>query len=243
MFAKTVPAIDASQDGISVVLLSWKRTKNLDAIIAELRRVDAVREIIVWNNNPDIQLQFPDCKVINSSHNFMPVARYCAASLVSCDTLLFQDDDMLFHKDGIERAYAELKRDPGRIYGSEGRNLRRGEYVFDSAYGECDIVLGQFMLFTRALLCRALGKLVALAPFERGDDIAFSMLSGRKPMALNLPFDDLGTADDVALYKQPGHKDRRQLMVDRVKHVLASPEQSGGHPRPLLDRFKRFMAR
>ena len=36
-----------SQDGISAVLVSWQRPKNIDVIVAELRRVEAVREIIV----------------------------------------------------------------------------------------------------------------------------------------------------------------------------------------------------
>jgi len=232
----------ADQNGISVVLLSWKRPKNIDVIVAELRRVEAVREIIVWNNNPAIQMSLPDCKVINSSFNFMPYARYCAATLTSCNALLFQDDDMMFHKDGIERAYAELMKDPGRIYGSEGRNLQNGKYMFDPVYGECDIVLGQFMLFTRTLLCSVLGNLVGLAPFERGDDIAFSMLSGRKPMALNLPYDNLGKSDDVALHKQSGHGNKRQLMVDRVMHLL---EAAGPRTRRQLiaDRVRRFMKR
>lgn len=228
-----------SQDGISAVLVSWQRPKNIDVIVAELRRVEAVREIIVWNNNPDIPLSVPGCKVINSSHNFMPFARYSAAALASCNTLLFQDDDMMFHKVGIERAYAELLRNPDRIYGSEGRNLENGTYVFQPAYGECDIALGQFMLFTKALLCRTLGKLVGLAPFERGDDIAFSMLSGRKPMALNLPYDDLGIQDDVALFRQPGHGSKRQLMVDRVKLLMATPVKT--RRQLMVDRFKRLV--
>lgn len=231
-----------SEDGISVILLSWKRPHNISVIMAELRRVEAVREIIVWNNNPDIKLSLPDCKVINSSHNFMPFARYGVATLTSCNTLLFQDDDMLFHKDGIERAYAELLRDPGRIYGSEGRNLQNGTYDFQPAYGECDIVLGQFMLFSRALLCSTLGKLVGLAPFERGDDIAFSMLSGRKPMALNLSYDDLGKRDDVALFKQPGHGGKRQLMVDRVRLLMTPPEVPKTRRQLFLDRVKRLAA-
>jgi hypothetical protein len=204
-------------------LLSWKRPKNIDVIVGELRQVRAVREIIIWNNNPDVQLSVPDCTVINSSHNFLPFARYSAGMLACCNTLLFQDDDMKFHKAGIERAYAELIMDPTRVYGSEGRVLKNGTYDFQPAYGECDIVLGQFMLFTKDLFCRTIGSLARLAPFERGDDIAFSMLSGAKPMALNLPYDDLGKRDDVALFKQPGHGSKRQLMVDRVKQLLASP--------------------
>ena len=95
------------------------------------------------------------------------------------------------------------------------------------------------MLFTKALLCGTLGKLVGLAPFERGDDIAFSMLSGRKPMALNLPYDDLGIHDDVALFKQPGHGSKRQLMVDRVKLLMATPAKS--RRQLMVDRFKRLV--
>lgn len=208
-------------DGISVILLSWRRPHNMPRIVQTLQSIDAIREIIIWNNNPQIRLKFPNCIVINSSHNFMPFARYGAASLTAYDTVLFQDDDMLFDQAGIERTYAELKKDGTRIYGSEGRNLVDGKYTTAKAVGLCDIILGQFMLFRKKLLIDVFQDILRLTPFQRGDDIAFSLLAGGPHMALDLPYQDLGKNDGAALYRQKGHLERRQLMVDRVSALKA----------------------
>lgn len=215
-FQHTGPA-----EGISAILLSWRRTHNIPRIVQSLQSIKVVREIIIWNNNPQLRLRFPNCIVINSSHNFMPFARYGAACLTACDTVLFQDDDMLFDKAGVEQAYDELKKDGSRIYGSEGRNLEDGKYNTAPAFGPCDIVLGQFMLFRKQLLIDVFDNILRLTPFQRGDDIAFCLLAGGPHMALNLPHTDLGKSDGAALYRQKGHLERRQMMIDRVTALKA----------------------
>jgi glycosyl transferase family 64 len=181
--------------GVSAILLSWKRSTNIPRIVNEILSVPFVKEIIIWNNNPEIKLHFPSCKVINSSHNFMPFARYCAAMLASEKTILFQDDDMLFPKRSIEHAYDEYLKDRSRIYGTKGRNLDNGKYNRNSVIGECDIVLGQFMIFSKELLASVFQNIVRLMPFDRGDDIAFCLLCETKHIALGLEHEDLGKKD------------------------------------------------
>jgi hypothetical protein len=205
--------------GVSAILLSWKRPTNIPRIINEILSVPFVKEVIVWNNNPKIQLDFSNCKVINSSYNFMPFARYCAAILASEKTVLFQDDDVLFPKRSIEHAYNEYLKDRGRIYGMNGRNLDNGKYNLNSVIGECDIVLGQFMIFSKELLASVFQNILRLMPFDRGDDIAFCLLCETKHIALRLEHEDLGSRDEFALFKQKGHAEKRQMIVERVMHL------------------------
>jgi hypothetical protein len=181
--------------------------------------VPFIKEVIIWNNNSDLQLKFANCKVINSSHNFMPFARYGCAILATQNTILFQDDDLLLTRRNIELAYNEYLKDRSRIYGTEGRNLKNGKYNIGSVFGECDIVLGQFMMFDKKLLATVFQHIMNLTPIDRGDDIAFSLLCETKPRALRLDYQNLGMEDEHALYRQTDHLKKRQVMVDRVFEI------------------------
>jgi hypothetical protein len=126
---------------------------------------------------------------------------------------------MLFSRRSIEFAYSEYLKDKSRIYGTKGRNLDNGKYNFRSVFGECDIVLGQFMLFSKELLASVFPDILRLAPFERGDDIAFSLLCRTKHIALGLDYEDLGSRDEFALFKQKDHAEKRQSVVERVMQL------------------------
>ena len=66
------------------------------------------------------------------------------------------------------------------------------------------------------LLAQGYGDMRRLAPFERGDDIAFSLLCRRKHLAIRSEVRRTGHDDESALWRQPGHFRKRQEMVDRV---------------------------
>jgi hypothetical protein len=44
------------QNKISVIILNWKRLKNVKLILSNLFQHDFINEFIIWNNNPDIIL-------------------------------------------------------------------------------------------------------------------------------------------------------------------------------------------
>lgn len=202
-------------DKITAILLSWRRTQNMPRIIEELARSPRIAEIMLWNNNPEVSLHFPGVTVINSPRNFLCFARYSLVPLAAHHTIWFQDDDLLIRKDQIEVIYGAYAADPGRIYGIKGRNLVNGLYSADDVYGECDIVLGQAMLFHRGLLHQAFAPLGSLPPEVTEDDIIFSLASHMRPCAVDVgPIEDLGSHDDAALWRQPGHFERRQRAVE-----------------------------
>ena len=202
--------------GVTAIILSYKRQQNIRIIIDRLLSTGIVTQIIVWNNNPEIQYQLDGVMTINASHNHKAIARYAAAMLSENDTILFNDDDWLFNADDIVALYAQQQCEPDRIFGFMGRNLQDGQYMTQAAFGDVDIVLGQFMLFSKNLLSRVYGKILALTPFERGDDIAFSLLVGGKHFCVDVPRQDLETDNSVALWRAPNHFQLRQLMVERV---------------------------
>ncbi len=199
----------------TAILLSWKRPHNLPRIIGAIKGTPLIGEVMVWNNNPDVTLAFPDVTVINSPRNFLCFPRYCLAALATHETIWFQDDDLLVTAEQIARIHAAYRADTSRIYGIVGRDIVNGLYSADDVYGECDIVLGRAMLFHRRLLFHAFEPFGSLPPDMTEDDIIFSLASGQRHVAVDVsPLADLGSADDAALWKRPDHFDRRQKAVD-----------------------------
>ena len=184
-------------------------------IVGELAGSPLIGEVIVWNNNPDVRLDLPGATVINSPRNFLCFPRYCMAPLASHDTIWFQDDDLLLTGGQIERVHAAYMADLSRICGIIGRDIVDGFYSADEVYGECDIVLGRAMLFHRSLLHHAFEPFGSLPSDIREDDIIFSMASPGHHFAVDVgAVEDLGSADDAALWRRPGHFERRQRAVD-----------------------------
>jgi hypothetical protein len=213
---------------ISAVLLSWRRPGNIERIVHTLQKSRLIKEVLVWNNNPEITLTGIAATLINSSHNFFPFARYCLVPLARHPLIWFQDDDLLISPEQLESIFSAYERAPQRIYGCRGRNLVEGRYSTRLVHGECDIILGQTMLFHKQLLYPLMPALYALAPMERGDDIAFSLLCRRKHFAVNVePLVDLGCTDEHALWRQPGHFAMRQEMIDRVLATLQRSTPAG----------------
>ena len=207
----------------TAVLLSWKRAHNLPAIVRRLREIEQVREVLVWNNDPDRRLDLPGAQVVQAPRNFMCFARYALAPLARYDNIWFQDDDLLLRPHQFGALLAEYAKDPSRIVGCRGRNLENGRYRAEDVYGEVDIVLGQAMMFHRSLLQHAFASLGTLPPPTVEDDIAFSLSLRRKHLAVNVePFEDLGMCDEAALHRKPEHYARRQEAVERYASLPAA---------------------
>ncbi len=203
----------AETDPITAILLSWRRPQNLPRLLDQLRASPLVSEILLWNNNPEITLDFPGVTVINSPRNYRCVARYCLVPLARHETIWFQDDDVVIRPEQLAQIHAAYRREPTRIYGAAGRDLVEGLYSADLVHGECDIVLGQTMLFHRSLLHHAFEPLGRVSQ-ETVDDIVFSLACGRRHFAVDVgPLEMPGWNDEAALWRQPGHFDDRQRAV------------------------------
>jgi hypothetical protein len=203
------------EPSVTAILLSWRRHAMLERIAADIAGWDRIGEVIVWNNDPDTALSLPFATVVHSGRNFGCLARYAMIPLARHDTIWFQDDDLIISQPQFERIHAAYAADPSRIYGRQGRNLKDGRYVPKAAYGECDIMLGQTMLFHRSLL-RHLTDCLGVVPLSTfADDIAFSLACPSRHFAVDVePVEEIGWNDDNALWRRPGHFDERQDQVD-----------------------------
>jgi len=214
--------------GISAVVLSWKRAANVPAILDSFGRWPAIRNVLIWNNNPDMRLDLP-VQVINSPQNYSCLARYCAAPLMQSDTIWFQDDDVVLTPDQFEKIYRAFRQDPSRIYGCRGRNIENGRYQVQTVYGECDIVIGQTMLFKRNLLTNFFSALFRISTDLIEDDIVFSLSCGRRHFAVDVePLREVGWDDEAALWRRPDHFARRQKTVDLMHALKSATPQSWG---------------
>ncbi len=91
---------------VSVVICSYKRVYNLDALLQSFVSQDFCGrfEVIIWNNNYDARQEIDDLfkkyeqqlalKIIHSTENFYCVIRLAIASLIRSDLILICDDDV-----------------------------------------------------------------------------------------------------------------------------------------------------
>ncbi|WP_447972333.1 hypothetical protein [Nitrospira sp. Kam-Ns4a] len=230
----TSPPADSSRPrSVTAILLSWQRVRNLPLIVEELWRWPRLGEVLVWNNNPEIRLDLQRATVINAPVNYYCLPRYCLVLLARHDTIWFQDDDLLVTAAQLEQVHAAYARDPSRIYGCRGRNLVDGRYTVETVFGDCDIILGQTMLFHRRLVRRFFAQLPALPPVTVEDDIVFSLACGCRHVALNVgPITDLGYDDEAALWRRPDHFTKRQRAVELMRALAA-----GGRATPESDEW------
>ncbi len=209
------------EDKATAILLSWKRVQNMPDIVAEVASWRRVDEVLVWNNNPETTLSFKGATVINAGRNFGCFARYGLVGLAANQIIWFQDDDIALDEDQFERVFAAFEKDPTRIYGCQGRNVVDGAYSPKPVYGPCDIVVGQAMLFHRALT-RHIHALLARHDIPTDeDDILFSLACPGPHFAVNVePVKEIGWDDEHALWRRPGHFEARQRQIDVMRAAL-----------------------
>lgn len=203
-----------SHNRISVVLLSWKRPKNIPIILKQLAASDLVNEIILWNNNPHIKLKSNYSKVIviHSQKNFGTLARYCVSFLSQNETILIQDDDLVLTPKQIKIIYHKYKQNKNRLYGCFGRNIRSGKYIKRNAYGNVDIIIGRTIMFNKKHLFKFFKYLENFGSHLE-DDILFSFSMKTKHKVIQVG-EIRELPNDYALSKRPDHLLKRQKMVN-----------------------------
>ncbi|KAG0253334.1 hypothetical protein BG011_006419 [Mortierella polycephala] len=94
---------------VTAVILSWKRKEGAKAVVAHLKKYPFIGEILIWNNNPDLELKtadfsvkssdssstWPTITVFNSVANLHDFSKYTTCSLAKYDHCYIQDDDWI----------------------------------------------------------------------------------------------------------------------------------------------------
>jgi len=209
---------------VSACLVSWKRPQNLPIIVETLRRVECIDEILIWNNNPAIKLEFSDrnTRVIQSGENLNCYGRFVCAAQARNPVVYVQDDDALNHD--IPGLYDQFLRDPTRIshvlasthWGQRNRRV----------YGEAHAALIGWGAFFRREWLSVLDELpqpMRQDPlFRREADAFFSLLLGRKHNAVpgQIAHLDGHSTPGLALWCDPGYKSLTSLAIRQALRWL-----------------------
>ncbi|CAF1185454.1 unnamed protein product [Rotaria magnacalcarata] len=88
---------------VTATLLHWKRTKSVKRAVSYLLDFNFFKEIIIWNNNPEINLEksvlvknnasFDRIRIINSKENLKDEAKYRVCAEAKTMACFYVDDD------------------------------------------------------------------------------------------------------------------------------------------------------
>ncbi|GAA6028204.1 hypothetical protein JCM8097_006914 [Rhodosporidiobolus ruineniae] len=126
--------------GVTAVVLHWKRRKGLELVLRHITRYPFIREVIVWNNRPGVELKAEDfhfssppgsdlppaiLRIVNSPSNVHDAGKHLVCSMASYDHCYFNDDDWLnVYMDATYTKYLECcaaRGTSGALAGGTGR--------------------------------------------------------------------------------------------------------------------------
>lgn len=215
---------------VTVIMLNWARPDNVQRLLADYQRMDAVASIVVVNNNPANNYTPPEgCSKlvrVDASADLGLYSRFAAAALAKTPAVLIVDDDIVLPQTTVNELVRLWETDPSRIYGIFGRRFNRETCAYSpsNALGDVPVVLTRAAITTPEMCARALVHGVSILrecpgePPGNGEDIVLSataMASSGKPNhAILLPFANLNYNDVNAIsvrFKQ--HKEHRSAVL------------------------------
>tara|TARA_Y100000310_G_scaffold194723_1_gene194724 strand:+ start:491 stop:1216 length:726 start_codon:yes stop_codon:yes gene_type:complete len=217
---------------ISLLINSWKRPDNIRSIIEAQKDYDLIGEILIFNNNPEINIEYSHhkIKIINSNIDFGLRTRWVNGVLAENDCLVFQDDDLIAKENAFEKMWSHFNDDPERIYCAWGRNASaEGLYSMKNCYGEVEIAL-------TCLACVSKKAVPFVISAERmffehngldwvytnGEDIFLSYcvsnLYNKPALQIDLPVHHLPAPH--SLHKKSSHKKERTIMVLKCREFF-----------------------
>lgn len=213
----------ADERAISACLVSWKRPDNMRAIVERLLREPLIDDIVIWNNNPDVVLEFADprVRVIESPENYVTYGRFLAAGLASHSVIYTQDDDCFVHN--IAELYETFRQDPTRI----AHGLKLGHLIDNprNLFGEAHMaLLGWGALFRREWVDVFQAYIDQYGEDEllvRKADRIFSLLLNRRHRSIPADVTDLpGTDGEEALSVRADHLEWTARAIERSLPLL-----------------------
>lgn len=226
---------------ITLVILNWKRPRNVEHIVAKYRTYPCVSEIIVMCNG-GLPVYFPEGAnsplLIKCDSDLGLYSRFTAAALARNECVLYVDDDLLVPRRTIDTLFHHWLLDPQRCYGLHGRS-GQGAYEMRNVYGDVEVILTRCLLTSRGICSKALTHVHAVddpaaVPRGNGEDIILSftamMYSGRLNEAFDLPYRELEEENDelghtnVSIHRRwSGHLEHRTEILRRCRVYFGVP--------------------
>ena len=164
-----------------VLILNWMRPKNIqNNILPQLLKEDCVSKIIIAHGNHDTVFGVESLAdgEIKKIGNVWHIGNYIGNRTLRCfrrweliyklredgllneECILVQDDDIVFEAKEISK-FVKLYMDKKGVFisGSSGRNIIYDKYVYNSIYGNCDLVIGQSIFGNIDKICAAVKKI------------------------------------------------------------------------------------
>lgn len=220
---------------ISACLVTWRRPENTRRIVEQLLTLDFVGEVLVWRNDPSVNLWLPTPKVriIDSHTNVICYGRYLCAEKAAYPLVYVQDDDVLVND--IPALVQRFLADPTRIHFnlSEWHFAQRNRHF----YSECHSALvGWGAVFHKHWLSvlEIVPESVRLSTlFQREADQYFTLLQRRHHVAhpgVIVHLDGHSTPG-LALWRGPEHW---QMAALAVRDALSLVRRSLGFSLPSM---------
>lgn len=152
----------------------------VDALLGGSVKPDLV---IVFNNNPEYQVQIDGAMCINSSINLGSSVRYAIAYAMGAKYFLGNDDDICVGEDDVMRLYEQMLQNQNSVIGFCGSDmactepyLNRKSYVATEKKS-VDVVLGRINAMTRECLSRYMDSIkgMKLSDYGNHEDIPLSL--------------------------------------------------------------------
>ena len=218
---------------VSACLISWKRPEQLCQVVASLLKEPRIDDIVIWNNNPDISLDFRDerVRVVGNGQNMITYGRYLATQYAKHDIIYTQDDDCFVRN--IGELIETFCHDPSRMAHSLklGHLLRNPEHVRDGAQMG---LVGWGAVYHRDQV-NVLNQYKARHGEDRflvrDADRLFTVLQHQRHRTLLADVVDLDGADGPeAMSVQPDHVSITQEAIERAHQFLRETHSGGGIP-------------
>jgi hypothetical protein len=124
-YRTTSQRISRTNYTFTAIILHWNRLSGIRHAFDEYKRCGLFQEIIIWNNNPKINLTLQDIsnqtnhslavRIINLGKNLKDEAKYHACSMANGLVCLYADDDWDISK-YIHSLHASFLSDPNIIH-------------------------------------------------------------------------------------------------------------------------------
>lgn len=221
-----------------MILLNWKRLNNVMNNISHYISYQLVDEIIVFNNNPDVDLKkISNSKitVIEGSKNMGLYPRFAAAGLAKNPCILHCDDDLLIPEITVNELYKQWLNEKTICHGLEGRFISN-EYNTSNAIGNVHVVLTRCMMVSKTNCLYAFaftGNFDDLPsePKGNGEDIILSYVSMFYSKKFNKTY-------KLKYTNYPDYKDKPDGTSDSIHRVFPRHSQ---HRTAVIGRCRRLL--
>jgi hypothetical protein len=193
--AETTPVCSyGGNEKLTVILLSYRRVRNMEPLVANLLHTDFVEKVIVSNNNPEyrigewIRLRDPRLQLIDQPQRTPPGIRFELARHEPGPYFLSIDDDVLLYPEQVLRLFEHLVANPGVPHGFQGEEYKpdhprlwdvalRGEREVDNI--NCLYAFHKDHLIEMERLADQLG--IELRELANGEDLLVSASGAGRP--------------------------------------------------------------